>query len=472
MEDASGKENENPLLSFSSLLDEGILKLDLTRNHELLLDHVRMFQQFDPTTAVDLIFRCDPRESSLNLTQTLGFELINMFNLSTSSRQTSIRWHELFLEVLTTNPHFHYALSNAVIHFPKICLNYNLWPLSQRNVPLETAYGILPALVMPNTNLKELYLSYCQLMPETLDILSHGILKSVALERLVFSHIRFEAASDSNHRVMERHDNLAHALSCQRKLKVLEIRNCFISESLGCQLLYSLENHPSLQNFAFEGKPRGTSLNALCRVLMGSHCRISSLDVSESDLGNSNELGRLLNAIRRNNISLKNIDLSENNLGNSHVIEILDCIHDCPHLVKVDLSGNDRIDDIDFAQSGFLTGSSQTSKLRQLDLQDYFEYHQHENEEAMILQLLESNPYLCDLGLDLTDCQQRFSPQVVYLMDLNLFGRSLMINHSRDPPSLWPVIIERSNIVFANFPGREASVIYHWLNKGSLFHEI
>jgi hypothetical protein len=470
----------------STLLQEGIWKLPLD-NASALEDSMQAFEQYHPTTAVDLIFTARGR-NQMKLTHEHALKLASML-----ASRTDITWHELFLEVSSANPHYHYMLLKIVDMFPKICINHSA--CATRNISVETSYAVFHALEH-GRKLKELHISYCICRNETVGIIGEGLQsRSCNLERLVFYSVSFDYQLAHNNG----RDPLSAALSNNTSLKCLELRNTITADGDGLlAILSSIVKHPNLEVFALEGTNLGESIlntrliRPVTRLLASSRCQLVSLDVSDCCLGyhSSGErhlLACLLNAIRRNHC-LKSLDLSENGLDNMDVISILDCIRDCPNLRDVDLNGNDEVDQIHFGNSQ-LARPHPPTKLQQLDLQDYFREHYHgeAREDVMILQLLQHNPLLGDLGLDMEESQQRFSPEIVHLLDLNLFGRVLMLPISAPddpddpddtteeegktiiPLSIWPMVLERSNNIFANYPKREANVIFHLLNKGPLF---
>jgi hypothetical protein len=131
------------------------------------------------------------------------------------------------------------------------------------------------------------------------------------------------------------------------------------------------------------------------------------------------------------------LNLSGNQLDHGKLRQLLSCLSDCPTLTDIDISQNE-IAQLDLAGCLFPGG-----KLTRLDMNENPLFKSSEADvilSANLIQLLENNPQLWDLGVEYK--LSEYDPMVLHLKDMNRHGRILLQNDSV-PLSVWPIILER-----------------------------
>lgn len=455
------------------LITEGIWCLPLD-DAALLKKSIDAFECYRPTSAVDLqITSGGNRPMALSHEQAVN--LVAMMK-----RRTDITWHDLYLGVSSQcNAPYQYFLLQIVDLFLEISIEQE--KCVTKEVSFQTSHAIFHAIVT-GKRLKELHLTGCTFGISSMIRVGDGIRSTLCnLERLVLLRVDLDYANQRDPALYP----LSESLSNNTSLKCLEIEkrmtNCADELLL---TLNAISRHPTLEILELENVDLTQAVGnqqvvgALARLLTSPQCKLVRLGITSCGLGYrasdyTDDLERLLTALPQKN-SLESLDLSFNLLDHTDIISILDCIHDCPNLQDVDLDQFWEAGRLEFGASR-LARPHPPTKLRELNLNSYFleMFGGEEDENSAILQLLQHNPLLGDLGLEFEEYEGKFSSEICHLLDMNRFGRLLMLPDlpaaARIPHSVWPLVLERSNRMFAKDSRRGANVIFHFLSEGILF---
>jgi Leucine-rich repeat (LRR) protein len=172
--------------------------------------------------------------------------------------------------------------------------------------------------------------------------------------------------------------------------------------------------------------------------------------------------------------SLVNVVLSCNKLGEKdRLSNIWRFLSGCAKLECVCLTGNAIKDLTPFISALQGREDNRTaSRLRILDVQNLFSFEEDFEEDfdeypEVLVALLNTHLQLTYISY-LTVHSGDFTPQVLYLMDLNRCGRILLEGRgiTSIPLSVWPRILERTKNCCDREVERNASALYYFLRNG------
>ncbi|CAJ1964995.1 unnamed protein product [Cylindrotheca closterium] len=481
-----------------ALMEEGIWKLSLDKGN--IDEALESFERHKVTTAVDLILYSSDT-LNLQLTHSQALRLIRLI----MSRKDSVIWHEICLEFSSESPQLQYSVSQIIDCFPKA--------LVARSFPLSTTYAIHHALQY-GIRLQELHLSDCALSDGNVEILSEAI-RSPSSQFQKLSLWNVNCVSFQTDVVVDgRHHPLAMALAENTTLQCIELRRS-MTANLGVmfELINALIGSTSLEDFSLEESNLASKVRVegddialmvpLTKILMDSQCRISNLDLANCGLGQQRHWLQSLLSGLEHNASIESLDLSENGFDSIDMTMVLDGLKRIRGIRQLDLNDQGNLlthGSIDWLANSCLLNPQPTICLEELQIDNYLpadmgdsdyasengdeDDGQKRENELVLLKLLRNNPSLGKLGIELDELQERLSPRVVQLLDLNLCGRRLLVpisiqqgscdnntttfQYDQIPLGLWPIILERADSIFSEFPERCANVLHHFSQNGPL----
>jgi hypothetical protein len=192
------------------------------------------------------------------------------------------------------------------------------------------------------------------------------------------------------------------------------------------------------------------------------------------------ELMEFLSAAKTDvNYNLETLELSHNTLDHDDLHQLWDVVSRFPKLTTLNLTLN-RIGTLNKNESNNsndILWEKPNTKLRNLILTaNPVMANADVCEKEALLKILQANPQLSFVGAGMASYgfmgSTLYSPRIRQLLDVNQAGRCLFCSSEESssspsanvPVSLWPMVLERAQRKFKNFPRRRSDVIYQLLH--------
>jgi hypothetical protein len=246
---------------------------------------------------------------------------------------------------------------------------------------------------------------------------------------------------------------------------------CGVTDAQVSQIAEALLSNPSLRELKLDGTEQFgvQGIKALAN-LVSKNRKLETLGLLSKNGILASPIHPLVKSLK-GHPCLKYLDLSYTGLSDADLGNLVEVLSTCSRLEKLDLSWNK------LTHNGLELLASQPlpSALRRLSLRG--NNFDEKKMPRLILRLLQDNPQLCSIvGWDV-GAEEVLGGEIKHFMDLNESGRNLLgKDQSSVPLSLWPLVLERANGLFAvgndvaqpEQDARRANAVFHLLQGPAL----